>query len=60
VQCIATTLRKGTYPPHMKTHPVYHIHRYDPACGFITETRIVGMAAAASMDAAAKETLGAA
>ena len=61
VQCIATTLRKGTYPPHMKTHPVYHIHRYDPAWGFITETRIVGIAAAAaSMDSAAKETIGAA
>jgi Icc protein len=38
---IATTLRKGEYPPHMKTLPVYHIHRYDPAWGFGTETRIV-------------------
>ena len=40
--CIATTLRKGEYPAHMKTRPVYHIHRFDPVWGFITETRIVG------------------
>jgi hypothetical protein len=41
VQCIATTLRKGHYPPHMKMRPVYHIHRFDPVWGFISETRIV-------------------
>jgi 3',5'-cyclic AMP phosphodiesterase CpdA len=39
---IATTLRKGDYPAHMKTRPVYHIHRFDPVWGFATETRIVG------------------
>lgn len=39
---IATTLRKGEYPPHMKARPVYHIHRFDPVWGFITESRIVG------------------
>ena len=39
---IATTLRKGDYPAHMKTCPVYHIHRFDPVWGFATETRIVG------------------
>lgn len=38
---IATTLRKGEYAPHMKTRPVYHIHRFDPAWGFVTEARIV-------------------
>ena len=38
---IATTLRKGEYPAHMKTRPVYQIHRFDPAWGFATETRIV-------------------
>ncbi len=38
---IATTLRYGAYPPSMKDRPVYHIHRFDPAWGFITETRIV-------------------
>lgn len=38
---IATTLRKGEYPAPMKTRPVYHIHRFDPAWGFATETRIV-------------------
>ena len=31
VQCIATTLRRGDYSPQMKTRPVYHIHRFDPA-----------------------------
>ena len=44
MQCIATTLRKGEYPAHMKTRPVYHIHRFDPVWGFATETRIVGSA----------------
>ena len=38
---IATTLRKGEYPAHTKTRPVYHVHRFDPAWGFATETRIV-------------------
>ena len=42
VPCIATTLRKGDYPAHMKSRPVYHVHRFDPDCGFIPETRIVG------------------
>ncbi len=39
--CIATTLRKGEYPADMKTRPVYQVHRFDPAWGFVTETRIV-------------------
>jgi Icc protein len=39
---IATTLRKGEYPPPMKTRPVYHVHRFHPLWGFATETRIVG------------------
>jgi 3',5'-cyclic-AMP phosphodiesterase len=39
---IATTLRKGDYPAHMKRRPVYHVHRFDSAWGFATETRIVG------------------
>jgi len=38
---IATTLRKGEYPAHMKTLPVYHIHRFDPDWGVATEARIV-------------------
>ena len=41
VPCIATILRKGDYPPPMKTRPVYHLHRFDPAWGFATESRIV-------------------
>jgi len=41
VPCIATTLRKGEYPPHMRMCPVYHVHRFDPLWGFATETRIV-------------------
>jgi 3',5'-cyclic-AMP phosphodiesterase len=40
--CIATTLRKGEYPPHMKRTPVYHIHRIDPVWGLASEARIVG------------------
>jgi 3',5'-cyclic-AMP phosphodiesterase len=39
--CIATTLRKGEYPAHMKTCPVYQVHRFDPDWGFATETHIV-------------------
>jgi hypothetical protein len=39
---VATTLRKGEYPAHMKTRPVYHVHRFDPVWGFATEARIVG------------------
>ncbi len=39
--CVATSLRKGDYPPHLETRPVYHIHRYDPAYGFSTEARVV-------------------
>ena len=41
VQCIATSLRKGEYLPSMRARPVYHLHRFDPAWGFATETRIV-------------------
>jgi 3',5'-cyclic AMP phosphodiesterase CpdA len=48
VQCIATTLRKGEYPTHMKIRPVYQIHRFDPVWGFATETRIVGTAPSAA------------
>lgn len=40
--CIATTLRRGEYPAHMTASPVYHIHRFDPVWGFVTEARIVG------------------
>ncbi len=42
VPCIATTLRKGEYPPHMKMRPVYHLHRFDSVWGFATEARIAG------------------
>jgi len=38
---IATTLRKGEYPGHMKVRPVYHIHRFNTVWGFAVETRIV-------------------
>jgi 3',5'-cyclic-AMP phosphodiesterase len=40
---IATTLRKGEYPADMRRRPVYHIHRFDPVWGFVTETRIVAV-----------------
>ncbi|HVZ52329.1 MAG TPA: metallophosphoesterase [Pseudolabrys sp.] len=39
--CIATTLRKGDYPAAMQTRPIYYLHRYEPAWGFITEARVV-------------------
>lgn len=39
--CIATTLRFGEYPAHMKLRPVYHIHRFDGVAGFATASRIV-------------------
>ena len=42
---IATTLRKGDYPDDLKTRPIYHLHRFDPAWGFSTQTRIVGIRA---------------
>jgi 3',5'-cyclic-AMP phosphodiesterase len=40
---VATSLRKGEYPPPMKTCPIYHIHRFDPIWGIAVEARIVGM-----------------
>jgi Icc protein len=49
VPCIATTLRKGEYPPHMKNRPVYHVHKFDSAWGFVTETKIVGMESPAAL-----------
>lgn len=42
VPCIATTLRRGEYPAHVKRCPVYYLHRFDPRWGFVTESRIVG------------------
>jgi 3',5'-cyclic-AMP phosphodiesterase len=47
---IATTLRKGEYPAHMKMRPVYHIHRFDPVWGFATESKIVGDGVVARSD----------
>jgi 3',5'-cyclic-AMP phosphodiesterase len=41
---IATALRKGDYPAHLKRRPVYQLHRFDRECGFLTETRIVAAA----------------
>ena len=37
--CIATPLRKGEYPAHMKQSPVYYIHRFDPDGSFTTEAQ---------------------
>lgn len=39
--CIATPLRWGTYPEHMKTLPVYHVHQFQPDGGFSTQSRVV-------------------
>jgi 3',5'-cyclic-AMP phosphodiesterase len=39
---VATVLRHGQYPAHLKNQPVYQVHRFDPIWGFTTETRIAG------------------
>ena len=39
---IATNLRNGEYPEHMKSRPVYYLHQFDPEAGFISQSRIVG------------------
>ena len=54
VTCIATTLRRGEYPAHMKRCPVYYLHRFDPAWGFVTESRIVGAEPSFESPAAAR------
>ena len=38
---IATSLRKGDYPAHMKNVPVYKLHRFESDGGFTSETRLV-------------------
>ncbi len=50
VPCIATPLRKGEYPPAAKGRPIYCLHRFDPAGGFVTETRIAAVPAMAEHD----------
>jgi Icc protein len=52
---IATTLRKGEYPAHMKMCPVYHVHRFDPVWGFAIETRIVGTGPSVARDLAGRD-----
>jgi hypothetical protein len=44
VQCIATSLRRGEYPEHMTSRPVYHIHWFEPGEGVSTQSRIVDAA----------------
>lgn len=41
VTCIATALRKGEYPPDMKTRPIYYLHRFAPDGRFMTESQVV-------------------
>ena len=53
VPCIATTLRRGEYPAHVKRCPVYYLHRFDPLWGFVTESRIVGTEPSFEIPAAA-------
>jgi 3',5'-cyclic AMP phosphodiesterase CpdA len=38
----ATTLRHGSYPPDLRGRPVYHVHRFDPTWGIVSEARIAG------------------
>ena len=45
---VATNLRKGEYPEHMKTRPVYHLHQLDLTANFITQSRIVALEASAN------------
>lgn len=40
---VATSLRKGEYPPHLIHRPIYHVHSFDPVWGFSTQSQIVGM-----------------
>ena len=42
VPCIATTLRKGEYPVHLKRCPIYYLHQFGPLWEFVTEARVVG------------------
>lgn len=37
---IATTLRHGSYPPLLRSRPVYHVHRFDSTWGVVSETRV--------------------
>ena len=46
--CTATTLRKGDFPPQMRTRPIYHLHRLNSACELVTELRIVADASGSS------------
>ncbi len=61
VPCIATTLRRGEYPEHMKPCPVYYIHHFDADGSFSTAARIVGVgpsAASAQTAPASPTTVG--
>ena len=53
VPSIATTLRRGEYPAHVKRSPVYYLHRFDALWGFITESRIAGAEPSFEVPAAA-------
>jgi len=47
---VATPLRRGDYPPEAKRRPIYYIHQFDAAGGFVTEMRIAGVPAMAEHD----------
>lgn len=40
VTAVATTLRKGEYPPEQQSGPLYHLHRFAAGAKFVTETRV--------------------
>jgi 3',5'-cyclic-AMP phosphodiesterase len=50
--CVATPLRKGEYSPAARGRPIYYVHRFDAAGGFVTETRIAGAPAMAEQGTA--------
>ncbi|MGI9401931.1 MAG: metallophosphoesterase [Rhizobiaceae bacterium] len=39
---IATTLRRGDYPPELETSPVYHVHEFEDDWGFSSVLHVVG------------------
>ena len=47
---VATPLRKGEYPAEAEGRPIYYLHRFDDAGGFVTETRFAGVPALAEQD----------
>ena len=50
ITAVATPLRKGEYSAEAEGRPIYYLHRFDDAGGFVTETRFAGVPALAEQD----------